>query len=305
MELGVLKKQIKEKKLDSFYIFCGEEWKVQEIYLNQMASVIGRKVYADSFPDIYGKLKSGSIIGHKRTLYVVRDDHDLMTNEKLQDRLESLLSDNVLVLVVSSVDKRLKFYKRYKLSLVEFSPLETPILRRYVDSEIKLSNSNRDLLISICENNYGRVLLEIDKIKRFSDDYDEAFLQLVESGVIYDPPSDGMDYLATELIRGHATNSFDLLDQCKEFGVATMFLISGIYEAVRAVLQVQTCTSKDVCKSTGLPYWAVKKTEGRVGYRNNESLINMLKLIREVEIGIKTGKIEEEVALEYLIACVL
>ena len=168
MELSKLKAQIKTKSPEAFYIFCGDEWKVQEIYINELSKLYDRRLYIDSIRDVYTQLKHTSFI-KQRTLYIVRDDHDIMTNEKLQAQLSSLLADNTLILLVSSVDKRTKFYKTYSESFVEFNALERAVLKRYVQKEIKLSDKNTELLIELCESNYGRILLEIDKIRRYAD----------------------------------------------------------------------------------------------------------------------------------------
>ena len=309
MELLELRNDIKNKKFKSFYVFCGDEWKVQEIYLKRMTDAIGDRVYADSFSDIYSKIKAPSFF-KRRTLYIVRDDKDLMTDEKLLEKLESIMAENVLVLLVSSPDKRMKLYRTYKSSFVQFDVLKTANLRGYVKSEIDLDNDNVDTLIDICENNYGRILLEIDKIKRYVQSvgeisHDDAFSKLVVDGTIYEPPEALTDYISEYVIKGAGNSTWYIFDQCKRSGVPSLTILMYLYNSIRDVLQVTTCNSKDVSKSTGLPQWRVQKAKEKVGYRTADELIDMLKYIHKVEVGIKTGVIEDSIAVEYLLINIL
>jgi len=169
MEVAEIKNHIQKRQFNKFYIFTGPEWKVQRIYLEQMASASGKDLrYVDSITDIYSKLKNTSFIS-KPYLYVIRDDKEIMQNEKLQAQLETLLGQNILVLLLTAPDKRTKFYKQYSNLIIEFSCLKPDILRKYLKQEVTLSDTNYDKLMRICEYDYGRCLLEIDKIRRYAD----------------------------------------------------------------------------------------------------------------------------------------
>ena len=168
MNVAELKAKIKSKQLPSYLIFSGDEWKVQQIYINQISKVTGKEIRRiDDIVSIYGKLKNRSFV-QSGIIYIVRDDKELMNSEKLQQQIESgLLGDNILIHLLTNVDKRTKFYKQYKDSIVDFERLSDAMLKKYVLKEIKLSERNIQRLIDICEYDYGRILLEIDKIKRY------------------------------------------------------------------------------------------------------------------------------------------
>ena len=167
MDVTTLKAKIKSKQLPSYLIFSGDEWKVQEIYIKQISIAVGKELKRiECITDIYSQLKNKSFI-QKSYIYVVRDDKDLMQNEKLQNQIESLLGDNILIHLLTNVDKRTKFYKAYKDVICDFERLSDAMLKKYILKEIKLSESNIQRLIDICEHDYGRILLEIDKIKRY------------------------------------------------------------------------------------------------------------------------------------------
>ena len=220
-----------------------------------------------------------------------------------------MLNKNMLILMLSSVDRRMKFYKTYCESFVEFSLLEHAVLKRYVKREINLSDKNIDLLMELCEYNYGRCLLEIDKIKQYYEkvgiEVDKAFEILVNDGTIYEPPYDAVFDFVDETLKCHVNKAFNLLEQCYAVNEATLVILTNLYNATKHVLQVQSCRSSDIESTTGLTSWQIKKAKEKVNYRSVEELVSMLKLIRTVEKGIKTGQIEEKYAVQYILANVL
>ncbi len=318
MDVSTLKSKIKTKSIPSFLIMTGSEWLVQKIYIQQIAKVNGLDLaYVDSVKDIYSKLKNRSFSA-KCSCYVVRDDKDIITNEKLQSQIDNgLLGDNVLILLLTTVDKRTKFYKQYVDSIVEFEPLTDVILEKYIKKEIKLSTQNCQLLIDVCEHDYGRILLEIDKIKRYklagelmvTDDYqvleDDCFQMLLKDGTIYKPPKDAIFDFVDAVLDRKIQLSFNLLQQCYDVGEATLVMLSVLYTNAKAVLQVQTCESKDVAKSTGLTGWQIKNATPHVGKYRPGELVDMMRLIQKLESGIKTGRIEEQVVMPYLLTYIL
>ena len=308
MDLIALKVQIKKNDFEHIYIFAGDEWKVQQIYIEQMTKVIGNRVYLDSVSELLQKLSS-KLFNSVRTLYLLRDDRDFMTNEKAQKRVLETLKNNVLILCVSSVDKRTKFYKTYSESFIEFNALERSVLKRYVQKEIKLSDKNTERLMEVCENNYGRILLEIDKLKKCYDDptmdYDSVFEILISENVIYQPPYDAVFDFVDVVLRRRSAKAFELYEQCKAIGEATLVMLSVLYTNAKQVLQVQSCKSSDIAKTTGLTAWQIKKAKEKINHYSIGELVYMLKLIRDVEKGIKTGRMEEQYAMEYVLVNVL
>ena len=165
MDVATLKNHIKLKTLPTFLIFSGDEWKVQQIYIEQIAKVTKKKcVRIDSIGEIFQKLSNRSFV-KESIIYIVRDDKELMQNEKLQQRIEKVLGDNMLILLLTNVDKRTKFYKSYKASICDFERLSDKMLEKYALREISLSKRNLERLIEICEHDFGKILLEIVKMR--------------------------------------------------------------------------------------------------------------------------------------------
>lgn len=314
MDASTIKSYIQTKQIPQFMIFTGPEWVVQKIYIDKIAEVVGLdKKYVESISDIYGTLQARQMFT-KNSLYVIRDDKEITGNEKIQEQLQNgLLKNNYLILLLTTVDKRTKFYKAYKDSICEFDTLKPAILKKYIQKEIEMSDSNINKLMEICEYSYGRCLLEIDKIKQYAEGNptlirnreDNAFEILLKDGTIYQPPKDAIfDFVDAILDRN--LFCFNLYEQCKAVGEATMVMTSVLYNNAKAVLQVQSCPdTDDVSKITGLTQWQINNASKHVGKYKNGELVHMLRLIRECEKGIKTGTHEEQFVMEYILAEVL
>lgn len=314
MDVATLKNYIKLKTLPTFLIFSGDEWKVQQIYIEQITKVTGKKcVRIDSIGEIFQKLANRSFV-KESVIYIVRDDKELMQNEKLQQRIEKVLGDNMLILLLTNVDKRTKFYKSYKASICDFERLSDKMLEKYTLRHITLSKRNLERFIDICGHDYGRILLEIDKMRTYmfaaemqgyDMDGDEAFEILVKDGTIHVPAKDAIFDFVDEVLNRHCNNSFQLLQECYDVGEATMVMLSVLYNNAKAVLQVQTCKTNDISKTTGLTGWQIKNAKPHLHKYTDAELVDMLKLIQECESGIKTGRIEEQFVMQYILARIL
>ena len=318
MDVSTLKAKIKTKQLPKYLIFSGTEWKVQELYIQQISKVTGKEVKrVDSVSSIYQQLKNRSFV-KKAIIYIVRDDKELMQNEKLQQNIESILADNMLIHVLTVVDKRTKYYKQYKDTIVEFEQLTDAILKKYIKKEINLSDRNCDILIDVCEHDYGRILLEIDKIKTYistdrslfghgknSTEEDCCFEMLLKDGTIYQPPYDAIFDLVDAILDRKVNRAFDLLQQAYEVGEATMVMLSVLYNNAKAVLQVQTYKGNEITKATGLTAWQIKCARPHVGKYDENGLIYIVQLCQKLESGIKTGRMDEEFAMQYLLTHIM
>lgn len=299
MEISDVKNMIKTGNFPKYLIFHGPEHAIMKIYIDMIAKKGGYKIsYADSLINLMIGARTKSLFNVPH-IYIVMDDKEFMTNDNMWSF--NGLKDDIVVFYYTSTDKRLKFWKHFKDEAVEFPLLDTRILTKYIQKDIDLSNESCEELIEICEHDYSRILLEIDKIKMYMGDKllpDDAFSILVSDGTIYRPAKDAIfDFVAAVLER-NPSKAYNLLDQSKRVGEANMVIISVLYNNIKTLLQVQS--AKDY-KKLGLNGFAVKNV---IKYKNNYSngeLVKAMKLLRKCEIGIKTGEIPDELSVDYFL----
>ena len=304
MDISRLKADIKNRCLQDLYVFVGEEWKVQQIYIDRMAEVVGNKQYVDSINEIYNKLQNQGFFKIKK-LYIIRDDKDIISNDKLQEQLlNGLIGENTVVLIFSQLDRRTKAFKTFMNKIITFDKMPLETLKKYVKREIKLSDNNIEYLINVCDYDYGRILLEIDKLKRY-DNVDSAFDALLDEGVIYQPPQDAIFDFVDAVLKRDVNLSYWMLQNCIGVKESVLVMLSVLYNSSRQVLQVQACESNDITKSTGLNSWQIKHAKSRLNYYSIGELVSILRLIQELEVGIKTGTYEEGYVMDYLLTSIL
>lgn len=316
MDVAELRAKIKSNEVPNFLAFTGDEWAVQKIYIDQIAERNHlEKTYMDTVYEIIPKLGNKSFVANNNKLYLVRDDNKFLKDENGWVKVEDLLGNNMLILLITKLDKRVKFASKYKDTIIEFNPLTPANLKKYIAKNITLSEQNMDKLIEVCEGNYGRILLEIDKIKNYlmvieskqpsKARYDQAFEHLLQDGTIYTPPKDAIFDLVDAILDRKAKLTFDLLEQCRAIGESSFAILTVLFNNAKAVLQVQTCTKHDVAKSTGLTGWQVMNAKKHLNKYSNKELEFMLKFISNVVHGIKVGTIEEQYVLDYILVRVL
>ena len=308
MDLSTLKTHIKNKTFDPFYIFTGPEVGVMDIYIRQIAKVQSADVVMlDGIEDLAKKMHKGSIVRNAR-VYILRDSKQFIQDNDLALKITNAgaLTGDILILVYTSIDKRSKVYKTFQDKIVDFQPMKPEILTKYIQKEIELSDKACAKLIEVCESDYSRILLEIDKIKRFASvrklHPDVALQRLVEQGAIYQPPTDAVFDFVDAVLKGKKELAFELLRSSYEFGEATMVLLSNLYSSTKQLLQVQSYSGDSkITEATGLTPFQVKLASGRKGRNSIGDLIYLMRLVRDTEKGIKTGQIEDAMALEYIL----
>ena len=306
MEIADVKQHIKTGEFLPYYIFYGEEYQVMKLYLKMMATKVNSELtYVDSLMDLMTGTRTKSLVP-VRHLYVIMDDKEFQTTEKMWEKFTGL-KDDIVVFYYTNTDKRLKFWKHFKDVAVEFSKLNDTVLMKYIEKEIgKQNESMMKELIDACEHDYGRILLELDKVQQYAEatgTIENGILEnFLADGTIYKPDSDAIfDFTAAVLAR-NPVKAYNLLQQSKNIGEASLTLISVLYSNIKTLLQVQ---SAKYYKKLGLNGFVLKNT---LPYRNNYSngeLVSAMKLLRRCEKGIKTGDIPDNIAVDYFLVQVM
>lgn len=309
MDLSTLKTHIKMKTFEPAYIFTGPEVGVMDIYIKQMAKVQDATVVMlDGIEDLAKKMHKGSIVKN-RSIYILRDSKEFIQDIDLAQKItqKNTLSGAILLLIYSNIDKRSKVYKTFQDSIVEFQPLKPEILVKYIQKEVYLTYESYNKLMEVCEYDYSRILLEVDKIKRYAVarqiQEEVAFRRLMEEGAIFQPPKDAVFDFVDAVLKGKKSLAFLLLRSSYEYGEATMVLLSNLYNSTKQLLQVQSFNGAGkITEATGLTPFQVKLASERKGKNSTGDLIYLMRLVRDTEKGIKTGAIEEQMALPYILA---
>ena len=314
MELVDLMKSISCNSIPHFLILYGEEQKIIDIYIqNIVQSVGGKRVVVDSVSQVI-KDNGKKSLDKSIKVYVSTEDTAFMTKDESWENVRNSMRKNYIILRYHSLDKRSAFVKKNQQNIVEFSHLSDEVLQQYIYRDLPdLSDENVSKLISYCNNDYGRILLEIDKIwqaqsSRLSNfninlDSNDCFEELDKQGLFHKEIGDITFELTDAVLGGYPEKAVQKLDEAKRKGEPAMMIASILYNGFRNLLAYQGLGSnkQGAVERTGLSkgdIWRCSKNIG--GYSIEEVKRNML-ICQNIESGIKTGTVDEDIALEYLV----
>ena len=314
MELVKLMKRITEKNIPHFLILYGEEQKIIDIYIkNIVKSVEGKRVVVDNVSQVI-KDNGKKSLDKSIKVYVVTEDTAFLTKDESWENVRKAMHKNYLILRYHSLDKRSAFVRKNQQNIVEFSHLSDEVLQQYIYRDLPdLSDENVSKLISYCNNDYGRILMEIDKIwqtqsSRLSNfninlDSNDCFKELDKQGLFHKEIGDITFELTGAVLGGYTELAIKKLDEAKRKGEPAMMIASILYSGFRNLLAYQGLGSnkQGAMERTGLTkgeLYGCTKNVG--GYSTEEVKRNML-FCQQVESGIKIGTIDEDIALEYIV----
>ena len=310
-----LKDQIIKNNLSNFYIFTGTEIGIINIYLQQMSNKLGLPITrADSILSIYDKCQGGSLFGDSTGFYVIRDDRDFMKQEQLFDTIKTSIRKNVIVLLYDKIDSRLKFGKHFKDDIVAFEKLTPNVLKSYIKKEIPLSDKNIETLMEVCCGSYDMCMLEVDKISQFvmsgeirgyDMTYDEAFTDLLECGVIYQPEETDVFRFTDAVCSRNKRLAFELEQVLMANNNSSINILGTLYNSMKSVMLIQVCESKNISEVTGLDNRLIYFNKKYVGKYSSGELVKAIKLISKVIEGVKNGWIDDVYATKFVLVNIL
>jgi len=306
MTLADLKNHIMKNSIERFYIFVGNEIGIMNIYLNQMAKSISMPIIrADSVLSIYDNCTTKSIFGNENAIYVIRNDTEIQKHEELYTRLENEIKYGIIVLLYDKVDSRLKFGKYFKEKIIEFEPLTTNVLAKYIKRECDLSDNNISKLSNIVSNSYDLSILECNKINCYAQargiDADSSFNELLRQKVIYQPEEYDVFKFSEIVMSKDKKSAFRMLNTLMENGSSSVNILGVLYLKVKCVLLIQVCENSDIVNTTGLSKGEVYYNKAFVGKYNSGKLVEALKMIANTIQDIKSGNIDDSVATHYVL----
>ena len=315
MNLMELKKSIKEHKLNSFYIFTGDETAIRDIYVQKLCAIGNYNIVKniEQVKDIYARIKNKGLLDTKPNIFIIKDDKSFTTSSDSvfeQFKTDNILKNNILILIYTNIDKRGKFYKTFEDDIVVFDYLSDDILTKYIRKDLNINSDRCLTLIDICERNYNRILLEIDKIKNLISATgltdEQAFDLGLEQNLFTLPPEGQVYDLVNAILDRNIQDTYYLYKQHILRGDNDLALLSLLYNNMRSLLQVQLCNgSKNITNLTGLTGWQIKNLTPYVNAYSTDELIKNLNTIKYCENSAKNGAIEPNMIIDYLLINIL
>lgn len=292
-----LKQELKNGKMKHFYIFAGDERFIMQIYLKRMNAVKER-----SFKQLIKKLQIRS--GLFQTIGVYYTEDPEIEKYSLNELLK-IIGNYTVIYIPKSVDKRKDFFKKaQKEHLYYFDRLSPGQAELYVQSQLDIDNQSAGLLAKNCEYDLYRMNNEIDKLKNFGEEITpELIVELIK------PPLEDQIFEMINMVaiknKNRALKLYNDLIENKEAPIKIAVLLYNQFKSLFLVQSMKGKSNAEIAKKTNMTTWQVKNVKNLIGRFSDERLAQHLKDIQQLEIDIKTGKVNAKIGLDMLMVRLL
>ena len=269
-----------------------------------------------SFSDFYDNFKISSMFAEKKLIIL----KNVFANKNFQEdfikEIKSIenLKDVVLVYENEAPDQRLKLFKTLlkECKCQEFSFLSGLNLRKWAQEEFaksgqKINLDALDLLLNYAGNDLWRLSNEISKLSNFKKDGTVK----KDDVELFVKPRIELDIFKTidALAAKNKKLALALLHKHLDGGEVPLYLLSMIAYQFKNLLIVKELAQKglmyaSIVKKSGLHPFVVKKTYYACSQFSFEELENIYRRIFQIDVDIKTGKIEAETALDLFVSMI-
>lgn len=292
MQLEQLKKKIENNEIPKFLVLFGEEYKIIESYVKKIQEQLKLKITkCDNLENAVRQSKG--FFGDN--LFVIKDNELFSRNIEIDDD-----NTSYFVCITQTIDKRVKLYKKYEDSFVEFEALKDSIAIKRISQETSLNDLQSKTLFNYF-NTYSQSTFEIEKISSFSEDKkSKIFDEMIKQEMI-EPVEKTLSFSFSNCVTRKDTNSaYKYLDKIKQKDESVFGILALLYINFRNLASIQFAKNPTP-ETTGLSQPQIFAISKNVNVFKNHELLNNLKLLSEIDFKIKTGDISDEIALDYFL----
>ncbi len=337
MSLDILKKQVKDEKLQNVYLFFGAEEYLKKYYINIITKLIVEDDNKDlNFISFEGKTDPEAIISSCETLPMF-SEHKLVvakntglfkakkgsaaedgedkknTKDKLSEYMEKIPAYTCLIFVETEIDKRLKLVNAIKKNglMVELDYQKPADLVKWVIKVFKSHNKNIDqmsasYIVENSEYSMTELLTEIEKLVNFLGDRTEIAMRDVELVCNKTIKSRIFD-LTDAISEGNISKALTFLNDMAELREPMQKVLFMIIRQIRMVYRMKLLRQKGLrddaaAKQLGLTPFVASKVMSVSRNLDISTLEKAMYYSLELDESIKTGKITDRIAIELLIA---
>lgn len=299
MSFMQVRKDIESGRLKPLYILTGEEKAVMGKYL----SMLNKPNTAPNFASVVPKLKTQGLFGGKeKQVYIIKEDKDV-TDIQLKQLLDLVGKKATIFLIFDKIDKRKKFFKDASKYIYEFDKLDNAYV--YVQQSLGVTERQARLISDRCNGDIGKIDLEMDKIQQLGD------IQLTDellNELITPSPEDKIWEFIDCILSKDPKGAYQRYDDLKVLNQNEIYFIGLMYNNFKTVLMLlgmANRTPQQIAKETGLNQWQLtnckKIVDRHLRGMEVSEVIYYLQELQNLEVGIKTGKIDGELGFKVLI----
>ncbi|OGZ78966.1 MAG: DNA polymerase III subunit delta [Candidatus Staskawiczbacteria bacterium RIFOXYD2_FULL_37_9] len=266
-----------------------------------------------SFKDFYSNFRVSSMFAEKKLIVLNNVFSNVKFQEEFLENIKGLenLKDIIVIYEDCPADQRAKFFKTLLkcATCQEFGCLKPANLKKWIvaefsKTETKIDSFAMDLLANCVKTDLWRMANEINKLANYRAGgavKKEDVEQLVAPGIENDIFKT-IDALASK----NKKLALSLLHEHLDGGDNTLYLLSMIAYQFKNLLIIKELIDKKnqyqiIVKKSGLHPFVAQKTYSLCGQFSMPELKKIYRKIFQIDLDIKTGKVEPETALDLFV----
>ena len=304
--------EMEAKKLQSVYVFTGEEHGLISQYVNEIKVGFKNVVETDDVNQVIEDCKYNPIFGGGK-LFILRETG--MFSKVVDDKFVNFLIKmfkqkiNICIFVESTTDGKLKQVQALgDKGLIHFKKLSEEQLIGFVNGILSKNNKKmlKDLtryFVDQCDYDYNTIVNEITKLLNYTDtkeikvdDVKHVVTQSSRSIVF-----DLIDYIVKQKYQ-RAVDMFYMLLNKKE---QPLVILTLIYRQLKLLYQIKLLKAEghnvnDMADACDSKPFIIEKSMNICNF-DTDKLLKMMIKCSEMDWKIKTGQIKDTLAIECLI----
>lgn len=317
-----INEDIRKNQFCTCYLLYGEEAYLKKQYRDKLVDAMVAKGDTMNFSSYQGKnINPGELIDLAETLpffalrrVILAEDSGFFksSNEKLADYLREANGSTCFIFVESEVDKRSKTYKAVKAAgrAVEF-PIQKEetlinwILKKMKQENKKITRPVMELFLAKTGTDMSNIDKELEKLFCYTMKKEVIEAEDVEA-VVTEQLSNKIFEMVDAISAHNQKKALDLYYDLLALKEAPMRILYLITRQFRILAEVREMTGKgygneDIAKSVGVREFVVRKCQKQNRGFTREQLLDALFEGVETEEAVKTGRLNEKIAVEVFI----
>ena len=320
--MKTIDEDIKTGKFKQIYLLYGTEAYLKKQYKDKLQNAMSSPEDTMNFTSYEGKnINPGEIIDLAETLPFFADRRVILIEnsgffkgscEDLAEYLGQVAPSTYFIFSEEEVDKRSKMYKAVKNAgkIVEFATQSEELITRWILARLKKENKNitgnaMQLFLSKTGTDMGNIDRELEKLICYT--MEKAVIEVGDVEAITTEQVTNKIFDMVNAIAEHDQKKaldlyYDLLT-LKEPPMRIMYLISRQFQIL---LNVRDMTGKgfdnsSIVQKAGIPPFAVRRNQSQAKGFSMEQLKQAIRDGVNFEEAVKTGQMDDQMAVELFI----
>lgn len=314
---------IKEGRVKRAYLLYGQERYLIRQYRDKLIHAISSKDDTMNFSSYEGEaVNQKEIIDLAETLpffadrrLILIEDSGLFkkNGDDLAEYLPQAPESTYFVFVEDEIDKRSKLFKAIAKAggaAIEFGTQTEEVLYRWIGHRLKkeglaITQNAYQLFISKTGTDMENIDKELEKLICYCMDKDTievADVEAITTEQTQNKVFEMVDAIASRQKKNALDLYYDLL-ALREASMRIMYLITRQFHILLIVKAMSSrgFANKDIAAKAGCPEWAVRKYQAQCKAFSMEQLKSAIRLGTEYEEAVKTGQMDDQMAVELFI----